>query len=60
LPTLGKIAGGGFNAGEDHLALTARRAVSIPTATAPYVTSAHSYRTYDWAAADALVKKMLG
>jgi 4-hydroxyphenylacetate 3-monooxygenase len=27
---------------------------------APYVTSAHSYRTYDWAAADALVKKMLG
>jgi 4-hydroxyphenylacetate 3-monooxygenase len=25
---------------------------------APYVTSAHSYRTYDWAAADALVKKM--
>ena len=27
---------------------------------APYVTCAHSYRTYDWAAADALVKKMMG
>ncbi|HEU0217605.1 MAG TPA: 4-hydroxyphenylacetate 3-hydroxylase N-terminal domain-containing protein [Stellaceae bacterium] len=27
---------------------------------APYVTRAHSYRTYDWAAADALVRQMLG
>jgi len=27
---------------------------------APYVTCAHSYRTYDWAAADALVQSMLG
>ena len=27
---------------------------------APYVTCAHSYRTYDWGAADALVRKMLG
>jgi 4-hydroxyphenylacetate 3-monooxygenase len=27
---------------------------------APYVTCAHSYRTYDWAAADALVGNMLG
>jgi 4-hydroxyphenylacetate 3-monooxygenase len=27
---------------------------------APFVTCGHSYRTYDWAAADALVKKMLG
>ena len=26
---------------------------------APFVTCAHSYRTYDWAAADALVQKML-
>jgi 4-hydroxyphenylacetate 3-monooxygenase len=26
---------------------------------APYVTCGHSYRTYDWAAADALVQKML-
>jgi len=27
---------------------------------APYVTCAHSYRTYDWGAADALVQSMLG
>jgi 4-hydroxyphenylacetate 3-monooxygenase len=27
---------------------------------APFVTCAHSYRTYDWGAADALVHKMLG
>jgi len=26
---------------------------------APYVTCGHSYRTYDWAAAAALVQKML-
>jgi 4-hydroxyphenylacetate 3-monooxygenase len=26
---------------------------------APYVTCGHSLRTYDWAAADALVKRML-
>ncbi|HWD57939.1 MAG TPA: 4-hydroxyphenylacetate 3-hydroxylase C-terminal domain-containing protein, partial [Stellaceae bacterium] len=26
---------------------------------APFVTCAHSFRTYDWAAADALVDKML-
>jgi 4-hydroxyphenylacetate 3-monooxygenase len=26
---------------------------------APFVTCAHSYRTYDWAAADALVREML-
>jgi 4-hydroxyphenylacetate 3-monooxygenase len=26
---------------------------------APFVTCAHSYRTYDWPAADALVRKML-
>jgi 4-hydroxyphenylacetate 3-monooxygenase len=26
---------------------------------APYVTYGHSYRTYDWAAADALVQRML-
>jgi 4-hydroxyphenylacetate 3-monooxygenase len=27
---------------------------------APFVTCAHSFRTYDWAAADALVERMLG
>jgi 4-hydroxyphenylacetate 3-monooxygenase len=27
---------------------------------APYVTCAHSYRTYDWTAADALVRQLLG
>jgi len=27
---------------------------------APFVTCGHSYRTYDWAGADALVQKMLG
>ena len=27
---------------------------------APFVTCAHSFRTYDWTAADALVQKMLG
>ena len=26
---------------------------------APFVTCGHSFRTYDWAAADALVQKML-
>jgi 4-hydroxyphenylacetate 3-monooxygenase len=26
---------------------------------APFVTCGHSYRTYDWAAADALVQRML-
>jgi hypothetical protein len=26
---------------------------------APFVTCAHSYRTYDWPTADALVQKML-
>jgi 4-hydroxyphenylacetate 3-monooxygenase len=27
---------------------------------APFVTCNHSYRTYDWAGAGALVQKMLG